>query len=280
MPIRSLPSGAVEYREYGPVVSSRPPVLFVHGVLVDYRLWEPVAQRLAAAGYRCIAPTWPLGSHRVAWGPDADRTPRGAARLISEFIADLGLTDVTLVGNDTGGALCQYVMHEYPDAVGRVVLTNCDAFDIFPPQPFKLLFSLARNPAMISMLLAPMHLRFLRHSPLGYGLLITKRDPKLTNAVLKPAQTDRAIRADLAAFAKAIDPAELAKVTPALRGFTKPVSIVWGMADRAFTPKMGRRLAEVLPNATFTEVPGARTFVSLDQPVAVFEAITALSSSK
>jgi len=46
-------------------------------------------------------------------------------------LAGLELTDVTLVGNDTGGALCQFTIDTDQSRIGRLVLTNCDAFDAF-----------------------------------------------------------------------------------------------------------------------------------------------------
>jgi pimeloyl-ACP methyl ester carboxylesterase len=48
---------------------------------------------------------------------------------------------------------------------------------------------------------------------------------------------------------------------------------VWGTADRCFTPALGRRLAALFPNVVTVDVPGARTFVALDAPGAVAEAI-------
>lgn len=62
--------------------------------------------------------------------------------------------------------------------------------------------------------------------------------------------------------------------------FTKPVTLVWGMADRAFTPALGRRLAAVFPNSTMVEVPGARTFVALDAPGAVADAIATVGATR
>ena len=61
--------------------------------------------------------------------------------------------------------------------------------------------------------------------------------------------------------------------------FTKPVTIVWGQRDRAFTPSLGRRLAALFPNSTLIEVPEARTFVSLDAPAAVIDAITTVGAN-
>ncbi|HZU48371.1 MAG TPA: alpha/beta fold hydrolase, partial [Mycobacterium sp.] len=59
----ALRQATIQYEELGPQDSAHPPVLFVHGILVDGRLWRSVAESLARRGFRCIVPTWPLGSH-------------------------------------------------------------------------------------------------------------------------------------------------------------------------------------------------------------------------
>ncbi|MFW0783335.1 alpha/beta hydrolase [Gordonia sp. CPCC 206044] len=270
----TLPSGPVEYVADGPEDSPHPPIVFVHGVGVDNRMWTDVARLLADAGYRSYAPTLPLGAHRIPWGEDADRSPRGVARALREFVAELGLDGATLVGCDTGGALCQFALDQDPNFVARVVFTNCDCFDQFPPQPFPIVFGLLARPRLTRWLIAgPMQVRMLRHSPLGVGLLVTDPDPDLTRSILEPLRTDARIRANLAAFVRSIHPDELAAITPRLARVSAPVAVVWGMADRAFRPALGRRLAGVFDQATFTEVPDSRTFVAMDQPHALADAI-------
>src|SRR6185436_18470384 len=120
MPEISLPQGTIQYRDEG----HGPTVVFIHGALVDGRLWEPVVERLAPHA-RCVVPDLPLGSHTVPMAPDADLTPPGLAKLIADFLAALDLEDVTLVGNDTGGGLSQLVVGAHPERIGRLVLTNC-----------------------------------------------------------------------------------------------------------------------------------------------------------
>jgi pimeloyl-ACP methyl ester carboxylesterase len=56
----------------------------------------------------------------------------GIARLVTEFVDRLDLQDVTLVGNDTGGALVQLLICDGAARAGRVVLASCEAFDNFP----------------------------------------------------------------------------------------------------------------------------------------------------
>ena len=279
MPQVALEQATIDYRVLGPEDSPHPPVLFVHGILVDNRLWVEVAERLARQGFRCFLPNWPLGSHTNPVNDGADLSPRGVATMIHDFIGSLGLSDVTLVGNDTGGGLCQFLIDAYPDDVGRVVLTNCDAFDKFPPFPFTMVFAMLRGPKSIKTLFATMRIKALRHSPLGFGLLV-KPDPALTASWLAPCRNDTRICRDLATLLRHVERTDLTDVSTRLPRFTKPVTVVWGQRDRCFTPALGRRLAALFPNSTMVEVPGARTFVALDDPAAVVDAIASLGASR
>jgi pimeloyl-ACP methyl ester carboxylesterase len=273
-----LPQGTIAYRVVGPADSPHPPVVFIHGFLVDGRLWSGVADRLAAAGVRCYQLDLPLGSHRSPMPATTDLTPKGLALVIDAFLAELDLDGVTLVGNDTGGALCQFTIDAHPHRIGRLLLTNCDAFDQFPPPPFGMLVRATRHPALTRALLMPMRSTALRHSPLGFGLLARRFDAGLTRDWLEPALRDPAIRADIARFARGVDPADLLGVASRLHAFERSVRIVWGEADRVFKPEFGRRLAGAFPHATYVGIAGARTFVPLDEPVRLTEEIRAFSA--
>lgn len=275
-----LPQGAVAYRTAGPADSAAPPVVFVHPFLMDGSLWTTVADRLAAQGIRSYSPDWPLGSHRTPLGPGADLSPRGVAALIVSFLDALDLQDVTIVGNDTGGALCQFVLDSDPRRVGRVVLANCDAFDSFPPFPFSAIFRLLKGRARIRLNLQPMRLRAFRHSPMGLGLLATKLDPAQTRAWMAPCLDNPAIRREAVQFLKAMKPEELRDVSTRLNRFDGPVALVWGTADRVFTPELGRRLQQAFRNARFVEVPGAKTLVPLDAPDALVDEIVTVSGAR
>lgn len=272
MPHVTLERATIPYRVLGPDTSPHPPVLFVHGILVDHRLWLDVAERLAANGFRCILPDWPLGSHTVPVDPSVPLSPDAVAGMVAELVVALDLDDVTLVGNDTGGGICQLVVDAHPERIGRLVLTNCDAFEKFPPFPFNAVFAIMRGPKSIALLSKLMKPAALRHSPLGYGLLL-ERDDALTASWVLPMSTDPRIATNLATLLRAVGAMDLVDVGARLHRFAKPVTVVWGMADRCFTPALGRRLAAAFPNATMVEVPGARTFVSLDAPAAVADAI-------
>lgn len=273
MPQATLTQATIAYRVVGPEKSPHPPVLFVHGILADERLWDRVAEGLAGLGYRCFLPTWPLGAHTIPANDGADLSPRGIAAMINEFMVSLDLSEVTLVGNDTGGALCQFVIDGYPDRIGRLVLTNCDAFDKFPPFPFNVVFAVLRGPKSIKTLFATMGWSTLRHSPLGFGLLLSNPDAELTKSWLAPCRDDPRIAGDLAELLRHVAATDLVDVSTRFSRFTKPVTLVWGLRDRCFKPALGRQMATLFANATMIEVPGARTFVSLDNPAAVIDAI-------
>ncbi len=269
----TLNQATIEYQEFGPHDSAYPPVLFVHGILVDGRLWRDVAENLGRRGYRCIVPTWPLGSHTIPVRDASALSLPGVAQIINDAIGALDLSDVMLVGSDTGGGLCQLVVDAHPDRIGRLVLTNCDAFEECPPYPFDVAFSVLRGPITIKALMGPLRLRALRHSSLGFGLLISRPDPDVTAAWLQPCLNDSRICRDLAALLRQVAKTDLTDVATRLPRFDKPVTLVWGQLDRCFSPNLGRRLAGAFGNAKLIEVPDAKTFVSLDNPGAVIDAI-------
>ncbi|MFS3128543.1 alpha/beta fold hydrolase [Nocardioides sp. Bht2] len=281
MPTITLPGGTLNYRVAGPAGSPAPTVVFIHPVLSDGSLWEPVAERLAAQGVRSFAPDWPLGAHRIPLPEDGDPSPHGVARLVLAFLAELELTDVTLVGNDTGGAICQFLIDPElgtdSSRVARLVLANCDAFEQFPPAPFNLLFPLLRHEWRAKALLNQLRLGALRNSWFGFGLLAKNLPRGFTRAWIEPARTDPAIRRDLVALLRRIDPADLLDTSTRLAEVTLPVTVIWGMADRSFRPALGRRLHAAFAGAEFIPVDGARTLLALDAPDELTDAIVSIS---
>jgi pimeloyl-ACP methyl ester carboxylesterase len=264
--VTDLPQGRLAYREAGPASSSRPPVVFVHGVLVDARLWGPVAERLAAAGIRSYAPTLPLGAHQWPMSANADLSPEGIARLILGFISALGLSDVTIVGNDTGGAICQLMLGTGTSLVSSAVLTNCDAFGTFPPRALAPLFRALRHPGLVAGLVPALRSEKVRHGPLAFGPLSSgPLDPDLTLSWMQPL-ADKAIRRDLAKFARGVHPRVLLDAATRFGQFTGPVRILWGEDDPFFRTQLGQQLSEAFPHATLTTVPAGRTFLPLDRP--------------
>ena len=258
----NLPDGRLDYEDRG----SGRPIVCVHGYLMGGDLWDGVAERLAARGHRVITPTWPLGAHRHPLAADADRTPLGQARRIAAFLEALDLRDVTLLGNDTGGALSQLVAAHHPERLAGLVLTNCDVFENVPPSFFKALRPLARSPLAFAGLARLLRSGVVRRSPAGYGLLSHAGVDQLAAGWVRPMREDEQVREDTRLFTRALRPQALVDAEPAMRRFDRPVLIVWGTDDRMFPIRDAERLAGVFPNARIELVPESRTFVMIDQP--------------
>jgi pimeloyl-ACP methyl ester carboxylesterase len=257
-----LPQGTIRYRETG----SGAPLLLVHGFMVNSLLWRKIVPTLAQ-DFRVIAPDWPMGSHPIAMGPNADLTPPGFAKLIADFMAELDLRDVILVGNDTGGGMCQIVVVNHPERVGRLVLTPSDAYENFPPPLFRPLKLVARIPGGIRAMIASLRPAPARRLPMTYGW-VSKRpiDDAILNAWLDPARRDAGVRADIRALLLGISPKYTLAAAERLHEFDKPVLVAWATEDKFFPFEHGERLAASFPNARFERIEDSRTFASEDQP--------------
>jgi pimeloyl-ACP methyl ester carboxylesterase len=261
VPEITLPQGTIRYREEG----AGAPVVFVHGLLVDGALWRKVVP-LLGDGVRAVTPDLPLGSHRVAMNADADVTPHGVARLVGDLLAALDLEDVTLVGNDTGGAISQLVALDHGERVGRLVLTNCDCFEVFPPKAFLPMVRAARVPGALLAALQPMRAAAARRLPNAYGALAHGIPDDVTEAWVRPFLADAGVRRDTVRFLRAVDSAITLDVAARLPSLKIPSLVAWGQDDRFFPPELGRRLAAVLPQSRLEPIAGSRTFVAEDAP--------------
>jgi pimeloyl-ACP methyl ester carboxylesterase len=260
----TLSAGRVRYHERG----EGPPLVFVHGLLTNAELWRDVVPELAGS-FRCLSPNWPLGSHPLPMRPDADLTPPGVARLIDEFLAELGLERAILIANDTGGALAQLVATRYPSRLGGLVLNSCDCFTNFFPPMFRYLQLLARVPGGPWAIANTLRIPALRTLPLAYGWLANEMPRQASDSYVTPGLRSADIRRDTAKFLRAVSNRYTLRAAEELRGFEAPALVVWGEDDRFFPVADGRRLAELLPNGRFETIPGARTFAPADQPKAL-----------
>jgi pimeloyl-ACP methyl ester carboxylesterase len=270
-----LPEGAIHYRESG----EGPPIVFVHGLLVDGRLWRKVTPLLEDR-FRCIVPDLPLGSHREPMRPDADLTPPGLARILAGFMEALDLNDVTLVANDTGGAISQITAAHHPERIGRLLLTNCDAFENFLPPAFRPMQWAARVPGGLMAMMAGMRFAPLRRLPNAYGRLI-KRDfaGAPTRDWVDPFLTDRDVRRDTIKVLRAIDPKYTFEAAERLREFDRPALLAWAVEDRFFRLSFAERLAATIRGARLEKIEDSYTFVSEDQPERLAELIAGFASA-
>jgi pimeloyl-ACP methyl ester carboxylesterase len=249
------------------------PIVFVHGLLVNANLWRKVVERLSP-DFRCIALDLPLGSHTLPMPEGSDLAPPAVAGIVADAIEALGLEDVTLVGNDTGGAICQMLVTTRPERIGRLVLTSCDYRDQFPPAMFAYFKPAARVPGAFKALFAPMRLRFPRYLPFAFGWLVKRKiDRDAEDSYIYPAGAIRGVEADVKRVIAGIDSADLNRAADRLGGFEKPALIAWSREDKLFKPAHAERLAADLPNSRLEWIDDARTFSMEDNPAQLSERI-------
>jgi len=199
--------------------------------------------------------------------------------MVLSFLDAMKLDDAVLVGSDTGGAIVQAVAAASPERVRALTLTNCDAFDTFPPFPFNLQLHAFRHEPLGRLLMLPMRSATLRNSRLGFGSLTSRRlGPSESAAWIAPYRNSGAVRRDLAAYARSWDAASLKPISLQMRSVLAPTSLCWGTDDKLFPVSLGRRLADTFPNGSLRLVHGAGALVSLDAPEAVADSITACAS--
>jgi pimeloyl-ACP methyl ester carboxylesterase len=263
----------IEYTDTG----TGPAVLFVHGVYVTGALWRDAVEELGD-GFRCIVPTWPLGAHGMP-SRGADLGAEAAARRIVHFVEALDLRDATVVANDTGGGLVLAALGDPTldtSRIGRLVLTNCDSYEHFPPGSFAQIVKLCRFSSRIGgavlrvLATGPGQSFFLkavcRHAP----------SPERQREIFGAFATSAEARRDAVRVTASLNPALTLRAAPAIEAFDKPVTLVWGVEDQLFPLAHARRLQKSFPRAELIEIPDSSTFVMLDAPGRLAAAITSV----
>ena len=244
----------IRYREVG----SGPTLVFVHGILASGVLWRDVVAGLSGR-FRCVVPDLPLGGHAVPMSLRRTSSPRGVARLVADFMSALDLRDVTLVGNDTGGAICQIVVAEHPERVGRLVLTNCDAYEAFFPWQLSLFQS--RSAPARSALRGRFGVGARGPRPAQRLLLKPSRKRRMDEATLDAyfanLTSNAGVRRDLTRFLRKVSRRYTLEAARRFPDFRRPVLIVWGEDDLFFLSRYARAaFGDDFPDARLRFVAG------------------------
>jgi pimeloyl-ACP methyl ester carboxylesterase len=264
--------GALAWRSSG----HGPPLVFYAGAFANGDLWRDVVAALDDR-YRCITIDLPLGAHPWPLTAGADRSAPSLARLLLDALELLDVSDATVVANDTaGGLLLLSLATDHPALarVGRLVLTNCDNYDKFPPDPLGRAATLCRSLPRVARAAMRLQLR----SSTGRRKLVASVaargvDEARAASFFGPAVRDRRVADDLVAAFAGFRPQVLVDAADAIPRFDRPVLLVWGESCDFFPITDARRLAAEFPDARLVPVPGAKTWIPIDAPSAVAEAI-------
>ena len=255
--------GWVRYWDHG-AAADGPPLVFLQGLIAGADSWDGVVAVLTPRR-RCIMVDWPFGAHRRPMRAEADLSPPGLVRLVTEVLEALGLESAVLVGNDSGGVISQLVLAAYPERITALVLVACDAFECFPPAPYRPLFWLVRAPGATRLLAAAMNRPGFARSRLGYGAVA--HDPADLLHWARPLAKDALIRRDLRKLMSGSSSRQTLDAARHFGDFDGPVLVVWAAEDRLFPRSLGERLAGAFPNGRLEVVAESRTLIPHDQPL-------------
>lgn len=251
-------SGDIGYVEQG----SGPVALFVHGVLLNGHLWRHQLAELSDIR-RCIAvDLMAHGETRIA--PDQDVSVTANADMLAQFLDALGIDQVDLVGNDSGGGVCQIFAARYPQRLRSLTLTNCDAHDNWPPEAFKPFLAMAAAGGLRGALEAMLADKSVYRAPEALGPAY-ENPQSLPDAsietYLRPFLRDEQRTRDLQRFLAAFDNQHTLAAENGLKALRAPTLIAWGTDDIYFDTRWARWLADTIPGTkALVEFEGARIF--------------------
>jgi pimeloyl-ACP methyl ester carboxylesterase len=276
---RQIDAGRLDTR-LGPLAwratGDGPALVFFAGALANGDLWRDV---VAAVGdrYRCVTIDLPLGAHPAPLAEGADRSATSLARLLLDALDLLDVADATVIANDTAGGLLLLSLatgHPALGRVGRLVLTNCDNGDSFPPPALRRAAALCRTLPRLALAAFRLQLRSATaRRKVVASVAATGLDDERATSFFRPALGDRRVAGDLVAAFAGFRPQILRDAAGSIPTFDRPVLLVWGESCDFFPLADARRLASEFPDATLVTVPGAKTWVPIDDPVAVADAI-------
>jgi pimeloyl-ACP methyl ester carboxylesterase len=254
--------GRIAYREVG----DGPTALFVHGVLANGGLWDGVMAEVAQ-GRRSLAPDLLGHGETVAADPDQNLSFGPQAEMLVELVEALGCGPVDLVGNDSGGAICQIFAGRRPDLVRSLALTNCDTADNTVPEALVPFLELCRRGEALALFESMAGDLGMARAVLGTGLADPDRvsDETIRDFVEPVVRHERDERAIPRWMADLTD-RDLRAVQADLGRLDVPALLLWGTDDVFFPVDDARHLAALIPGAQLVEVPGAKLFHPLEQP--------------
>jgi pimeloyl-ACP methyl ester carboxylesterase len=251
-------SGRISYTEQGEGLAA----LFVHGVLLNGHLWRHQLPHLSDIR-RCIAVDL-LAHGDTEIAPDQDVSVTANAEMLRELLDALHISQVDLVGNDSGGGIAQIFAASHPERVRSLTLTNCDAHDNWPPEAFQPFLAMAAAGGLRGTLEAMLSDKSVYRSPQALGPAYEHPERLTDDSIeqyLRPlVRTEQRTR-DLQRFLAAFDNEHTLAIEARLKTLTVPTLVVWGTDDVYFDVKWSRWLADTIPGTrSRVELAGARIF--------------------
>jgi len=256
--IVETPSGRISYIEHG----GGPVALFVHGVLLNGYLWRHQLVQLGDLR-RCIAvDLLAHGETEISAAQDVSVTAN--AHMLAQFLDAMKIDRVDLVGNDSGGGICQIFAALYPNRVRSLALTNCDAHDNWPPEAFKPFVAMVAAGGLAATLNAMLADKSIYRSPQALGPAYERPEAVSDDTIetyLRPFIRSPQRTHDLERFVNAFDCRHTVEIQNLLGLVRAPTLIAWGTDDVFFDLKWSHWLEETIPGTKRrVEFKSARIF--------------------
>jgi pimeloyl-ACP methyl ester carboxylesterase len=243
-----------------------PVVLMLHGTYWS-RVWQPVMDDLARAGFRAIAVDFP-GFGRSGGELTVDKASIPAlADWIASFLQALRIDEpVFLAGHDIGGGVAQQILVDAKVPVSRLALVNAVMFDSWPV-PGVARF---RDPAVAAATTHEDVLAARRKSVIT--ALGRPADEEEIAAYLDPWQDVRVARSWLA-LAGAADSRYTTALVPQLQASPTPKLLVWGEDDTFQLIEHAEDFVSRIPHSTLVRIPQAGHIPMENDSLAVARAL-------
>jgi haloalkane dehalogenase len=258
--------GRMHYVDEGTGLS----VLFLHGNPTWSFLYRRIIIELRER-FRCVAVDhlgFGLSERPAGFG----YTPAEHAQVLREFVDHLDLRDFVVMGQDWGGPIGTSVASSMPERVSGLILGNTWFWPI--DRLSTKVFSRVMSSSLMQRRITEKNYFVERLIPLATDRKLTPEEMEHYRGV----QPTPEARVGVARFPRELLASHswLAEVERSVRNHlaSKPVLLVWGMRDVAFSPKTHLpRMRSTFPNAVLVELPRAKHFIQEDAPSEIARAI-------
>ena len=235
---------SLHYETYG----HGKPVVLIHGLGVNSFTWRHLIAPLSQH-HRVI--TLDLKGYGMSPKPDDDMySLYDQSRLVSQFIIEHDLRNVTLVGHSYGGgvalASAVYLSRAHPGRLERLVLIDSIAYKQSLPMFVRLLATPILGPLLVHLVPETRQIRSIMELTYYDDRLIENESVELYAQSLRSPGAKNA----LLSTARQILPSDIEEFAQMYRELRVPTLILWGKEDEIIPLSIGQRLAFDLPNAT------------------------------
>lgn len=241
-------------------VGGKTPTVLIHGMTDSHLTWRKVGAKLARDRL-VLMPDLP--GCGLSGRPDASYQLEWQAQLIADWIAQLGLSSVDVVGHSFGGGVSQMLLLSCPERIRRMVLVASGGLG----REVGFWLKFATFPHFVERYGQPF-MAFGTRRAMGHALdSASKEDVKALEAMNAKRGTARAFSRtvrDVINFRGQtrhfLQRAREVKVFP-------PIAVFWGERDTLIPMSHGKDLVEHLRGAVFKAFPDCGHYVHHDRPL-------------